>query len=274
MALSRVALYRVQEPTAARRQLHALRRRLLTSISLFAGLIVLSTAVFALLDGSASTAGARLWSGLWNSMNVFSTLGDLDRLSGPGRAWAMLMMAAGVSIAALALSTLTAIFTGTDFHILRENRRMERTLSALSGHMVVIGYDEFGSRLAAELARQGRTTVVIERDAAAADRAAKAGLIVVEGEGTDPAALRAAGIERADSVFIATFDPQAKLTVVLTAREITPSVNIVAIARNESGVRLLHRAGATVAIDPAELIIEAIVARMPAQATAQMPAKG
>ena len=260
-----MAIFRVQEPSAARRQLLSLERRLWISVGSFLGLIVLSTVVFAALDARDSPPGERLWSGLWNSMNVFSTLGDLDRLSGPGRAWAMLMMATGVSIAALALSTLTAIFTGTDFHTLHENRRMERTLSALSGHMVVIGYDEFGSRLAAELARQGRTTVVIERDAAAADRAAKAGLIVVEGEGTDPAALRAAGIERADSVFIATFDPQAKLTVVLTAREITPSVNIVAIARNESGVRLLHRAGATVAIDPAELIIEAIVARMPAK---------
>ena len=197
MALSRVALYRVQEPTAARRQLHALRRRFLTAISLFAGLIVLSTAVFALLDGSASTAGTRLWSGLWNSMNVFSTLGDLDRLSGPGRAWAMLMMATGVSIAALALSTLTAILTGQDFHVLRENRRMERTLSTLSGHSVVVGYDDIGSRLAQSLVREGRRVVVIERDAAAADRAAKAGLLVVEGEGTDEASLRAAGVDRA-----------------------------------------------------------------------------
>lgn len=265
-----MSLYRVQEPTAARRQLRTLRRRLLNAVSLFAGLIVLSTAVFALLDGSTATAGTKLRSGLWNSMNIFSTLGDLDSLSAAGRAWAMVMMATGISIAAFALSMLTAIVTGSDFRILHENRRMERTLSNLSGHMVVIGYDEFGARLAGVLARQGRTTVVIERDATAADRAAKAGMIVVEGEGTDPAALRAAGIDRADSVFIATFDPQAKLTIVLTAREITASARIVAIARDEVGVRLLHRAGATVAIDPAELIIEAIVVQM----KSQMQAKG
>jgi voltage-gated potassium channel len=260
-----MSLYRVQEPTAARRQLRVLRRRFLAAISLLTGLIALSTAVFATLDGSGRTVPDRLWSGLWNSMNVFSTLGDLEALSPAGRTWAMVMMAAGVSIAAFGLSTLTAILTGSDFRVLHENRRMERTLERLSGHLVVIGYDEFGSRLAAELARQGRPTVVIERDPAAADRAVKAGLLVVEGEGTDEAALRAAGIDRADSVFVATFDPQPKLIIVLTAREIAASTRIVAIARDEAGVRLLRRAGATVALDPAELIIEAIVARLPAK---------
>lgn len=257
-----MAIFRVQEPSAARRQLLSLERRLWISVGSFLGLIVLSPVVFAALDASDAPPGERLWSGLWNSMNVFSTLGDLGQLSPPGKAWAMTMMALGVSIAALALSTLTAILTGQDFHVLRENRRMERTLSTLSGHVVVVGYHDVGSRLAAAIARQGRRVVVIDRDTAATDRAAKDGFPVVEGDGADEATLRAAGVERAESIFVATSDPQAKLTIVLTARELAPKASIVAIARNESGVRLLHRAGATLAIEPNELIVEAMMARL------------
>lgn len=257
-----MAIFRVQEPSAARRQLLSLERRLWISVGSFLGLIVLSTVVFAALDARDSPPGERLWSGLWNSMNVFSTLGDLGQLSPPGKAWAMTMMALGVSIAALALSTLTAILTGQDFHVLRENRRMQSTLSTLSGHSVVVGYDDVGSRLAQSLVREGRRVVVIERDAAAADRAAKAGLLVVEGEGTDEASLRAAGVDRAAWIFVSTFDVQAKLTIVLTIREITSTVAIGAIARDGNGVRLLHRAGVTLAIEPNELIVDAMVARL------------
>jgi voltage-gated potassium channel len=257
-----MSIFRVQEPSAARRQLHSLQRRLGISVAVFLGLIGLSTVVFAMLDAREAPAADRFWSGLWNSMNVFSTLGDLGPLTPSGKAWAMIMMALGVSIAALALSTLTAILTGADFHLLRENRRMERTLGSLSGHAVVVGYHDVGSRLAASIARQGRSVVVIERDRTAAELAAKDGFPVVEGEGADEATLRAAGVDRAESIFVATSDPQAKLTIVLTARELAPKASIVAIARNESSVRLLHRAGATLALEPTELIVEAMVAKL------------
>ena len=55
---------------------------------------------------------------------------------------------------------------------------------------------------------------------------------------------------------------QAKLTIVLTIREITSTVAIGAIARDGNGVRLLHRAGVTLAIEPNELIVDAMVARL------------
>jgi len=254
-----MSIYLVQTPIAAHRQWIRLRHRFATTIVLIAGLLSVSTATFAAIDDPGVPLADRLGRGLWNSMNIVSTVGDLGSFTTAQRAWAMVVMILGLTIAGFAFTTLTALVTGGDFRQIRENRRMERTLTTLSGHTVVVGYDELGARLAASVARKGATAVVIERDAANADQAAKDGFLVVQGEATEDATLRAAGVERADAVFVPTFDAQAKLMIVLSIRELTAKPSVVAVARNARGADLLKRAGANAAIEPTDLLARAMI---------------
>ena len=66
--------------------------------------------------------------------------------------------------------------------------------------LIVVGYGRVGSRTARVLAEEGYEVVVVDNDHLKAERAREQGLTVVEGDGTDEAVLREAGIETADAL--------------------------------------------------------------------------
>ncbi|WP_253738881.1 potassium channel family protein [Halohasta salina] len=79
--------------------------------------------------------------------------------------------------------------------------------------LIVVGYGRVGSRTARVLAEEGYEVVVVDNDPLKAERARKQGLTVVEGDGTDEAVLREAGIETADAVGGITGDVESNHTI-------------------------------------------------------------
>ena len=74
-------------------------------------------------------------------------------------------------------------------------------------YFVIVGYGRVGSRTARILHEEGHDVVVVEVDAAKADRAREIGLEVVTGDGSDEDVLLDAGVARADAVGGLTGDP-------------------------------------------------------------------
>ena len=79
----------------------------------------------------------------------------------------------------------------------REAKRMREAVDALGDHYIVCGYGRVGSTVIRELMHTGQRFVVIDVHAPSLERAAADGHLVVMGDATDDATLRAAGIERA-----------------------------------------------------------------------------
>ncbi|WP_255149598.1 potassium channel family protein [Halorarius halobius] len=104
------------------------------------------------------------------------------------------------------------------------------------GHVVVGGYGEVGSRIAARLDDAGvETTVVDLRDDDGVD---------VVGNVTDDDVLRAAGIDDASTVILAIADDTEEVYGTLVARDVAPDVEIIARADATGSVRKLYLAGA------------------------------
>lgn len=78
--------------------------------------------------------------------------GEIPReLSTAGRAFTMVLIVIGVGSMAYGLSAVTALWVEGDMLNLREKRRMEARIAALSGHIVVAGGGQTGRHIAGEL---------------------------------------------------------------------------------------------------------------------------
>lgn len=127
---------------------------------------------------------------------------------------------------------------------------MQEAVVALREHYIVCGYGRVGSTVAQELAHTGERLVVIDILPASLERAAADGHLVVQGDATDDATLRTAGIDRARGL-VTTIDSDANnVYVTLSARAINPALFIVARANTIGSESKLMQAGANRVVSP------------------------
>ncbi len=177
----------------------------------------------------------------------FKEVRDLDAA---GRVWTMIMSGTGVVLifGTVGLVTEYLITEATSGRSLA--RRMERAVGELRDHYVLCGYGRVGSTVARELAHEGTPFVVIDVHPTSLERARADGRLTVEGDATDDATLRAAGIERARGL-ISTIDSDAQnVYVILSARAINPSLLVVGRASTPTAEEKLALAGADRIVSP------------------------
>jgi voltage-gated potassium channel len=168
----------------------------------------------------------------------------------PERLWTMLLAVSGVAIIFGTIGIVAETIISEAANGRREAKRMREAVADLEGHYIVCGYGRVGSTVARELVHTGDRLVVIDILPASLERASKAGLLVVEGDATDDATLRAAGVDRARGL-IACIDSDANnVYVTLSARSINPTLFIVARANFEGSDAKLVQAGADRVVSP------------------------
>ncbi len=126
-------------------------------------------------------------------------------------------------------------------------RRMERTISSMSDHVIVCGWGRVGRTIARDIAAAGRDVVVIDIDP---ERLIDLDLPFVEGDATDDAVLSAAQIETASALVAALDSDAANLYVTLSGRSTRADLFIVARARVEAAEPKLAQAGADRVVNP------------------------
>lgn len=113
-----------------------------------------------------------------------------------------------------------------------------------TGHIVLVGYGRVGKLIARDLLAKKRPFILIEDQADVAKVAKDAGLDVVRGNGVDPEALKAAGVDRAAKLLIAIPEGFEGGAVVQAARELNPGIAVVARAHSDAEVDHLQARGA------------------------------
>jgi voltage-gated potassium channel len=149
------------------------------------------------------------------------------------------------------------IFLGTTYELFlqrfREGRLMAQLKKKLCDHTIVCGFGVKGRAIVEELLAHHHAPeqiVVIEPDEIAAQQAAAAGFVALRGNASGEQLLRAANIEEARHVLVATHRDDECVLICLTARDLNPAVRIIAAAREEENIKLLYRAGADVVVAP------------------------
>jgi voltage-gated potassium channel len=256
-------IYRVVEPRVGVRHLREWRRRVLSTITLLLGTLAVCAIGMTALDTSSQLMPAKLFRGLWNALNLVTTLGDFSSLDQREKLFMMVTMFAFLMIGGYALSNLTGYLSSDAVITRRENRRMEHKLEHLADHVIVIGFGALGRLVAARLQESGEQLVIIDRADDFAAEASSLGYLVVQGDaGVDHAVLDRARIGQAKALVVTTEDPDRKLSITLMAHSCNPKLKIAVTGANSPRGALLHHAGASEVVIMDELIADALVERL------------
>ncbi len=131
------------------------------------------------------------------------------------------------------------------------HHRMRRQIESLSGHTLVAGYGRVGALVCDELADAEIPFVVIELSPEKVPEIESKGFLHVQGDATEEKTLNDAGLDRAKTLVTVMPNDASNVFITLTARQMAPSVMIVARAEFPSTQKKLKQAGANHVILPA-----------------------
>ncbi len=143
------------------------------------------------------------------------------------------------------------VLIGTTLEVLTERTRLgwrlTRWRSKMTGHTVVVGYGSKGRSVVAtlrEAALAPASIVVVDNVLAATSEANQAGLTAVTGDGTRRDVLSSAETAAASRLVIAVGRDDTAVLISLTARQLNPTLTIIAAVREAENEPLLRQSGA------------------------------
>lgn len=220
------------------------RRRPLIGLALFAVVVLVGTAWYALVEHFSVV------NGVYQTVTTILTVGfgEAEPLGPRGRIFTVVLLLCGVGVALYVAVTAVEWFVENKLGLLGR-RRMERQIANLSGHTIVCGYGRVGREIA-ELLAERTTVVIVDRDHDALLEAQRDRVFCVGGDATEDATLQAAGVGQADTLIVSLHSDADAISAVLSARELNPRLRIVARANAESSEPKLQRAGADHVVNP------------------------
>jgi len=161
----------------------------------------------------------------------------------------------------LLTSALVQLFTVMQLREILGGKAMSDRVEKLSGHVIICGYGRIGLMLAHDLAAAGTALVVLERNVDRLAEAEAAGHLALAGDATEEESLVRAGITRARLLATVLPDDAANVFITLSARSLSPHIEIIARGEVPSTESKLRQAGANDVVLPTHISAERI-ARM------------
>ena len=174
------------------------------------------------------------------------------------RAITTILIVGGCTGMIFVTGSLVQLISAAQFKQLLGSRRMQKDISALTGHVIVCGYGRIGQMLARELKAGRMACVVLERDPQRVKMAAEQGFPAMQADATDEDALRAAGVTRARSLATVLPNDAANVFITLSARSLNRALTIIARGEAPSTEKKLLQAGADRVVLPAHIGAERV----------------
>jgi voltage-gated potassium channel len=210
------------------------------------GCIAVGTAGYMVLGGW------RLSDALYMTVITLTTVGyrEVQPVSGAVQIWTMGLAFTGVGLIFGTVGIVAEYLVVEATSGRREAKRMADAVAKLRDHYILCGYGRVGATVARQLVHSRLKVVVIDILPESLARARREGFLEVEGDATEEATLRAAGIERAKGL-ITTIDSDAhNVYVILSARAMNPGLFVVARANTADAETRLIQAGANRVVSP------------------------
>jgi Trk K+ transport system NAD-binding subunit len=212
--------------------------------------------------------GMRVWEGrpqpLYQSVEVvfqtFTTTGY-----GEDAPWATPQM--NVLVVVMQLTGIGLILTAVDVFAvpwIQDALAVDPPTAApdLTDHVVVCGYTSLGETFLAELRSRGHDYVIVEPDREAAVELHREEVPVVHGDPESRETLENAGLADARAVLVDAPD-DISASVVLTAREVAPDVDVVTLVEDADLAQYHRIAGADDVLSPRQLLGRSLAAQVP-----------
>jgi voltage-gated potassium channel len=206
-----------------------------------------------------------LFDALYMTVITLTTVGyaEVHPLSTGGRWFTMMLLLGGVFVLFYTGTEIVRVVISGEVQQLFGRGIMERSLAALSNHVIVCGYGRMGRIVCHDFSRQGRAFVIIDRGAELLKDFAMTGGLAVVGDATSDEVLKRAGVHRAQALVTVVPSDADNLYITMSARLLNARLFIVARAEGEGAEQKLVRAGADRVVAPFALggsrVVQAVI---------------
>ena len=239
-------------PLTLQSSLTRLHHRMGTWGPLIGGLLALSLVFCLGVVGYMRVEGWSFFDSLYQVVITLSTVGyqEVYPLSRNGRILTMGLIVSGVGSFAYLVGTFTQVLVEGRLQKFLGRRRMQRIIDSLNDHVIICGYGRIGSIVAREIIAENVPTVIVENNPDIGRVLDEQGIPYVLGDATADETLLSAGLLRAKTLVAALTLEAANVYVTLTARQLNPTIRIVARADAQGHTQRLQRAGADQVLVP------------------------
>jgi len=211
-------------------------------------LLTIGTLGYPLIEGDPWTR----FDGFYMTAITLTTIGygETHPLSNPGRLFTVILAYSGIfTLAYFASELVRAVVTG-ELKRTIGRQWVDDKLATLSGHLIVCGYGRMGKIVCAELDRQKKWFVLLDKSPKLLTDLPYTHGLPLHGDATTDELLRKAGIDRARALVTVVGSDADNLYITLSARLLNPKLLIVARAEEEDAETKLRKVGANKVISP------------------------
>ncbi len=223
-----------------------LKRRLLAVIAYLTFVFFMGTFGYVYLEGYTILEGAYMTAITMSTVGY----GEVQPLSHIGWIFSIVLIIMGFAGVAffgqvLVVGAFEGVWSGK-----MEARRLKRKLDALNDHFIVCGYGRVGTGAVQNLVEANAPFIVLDTDPEHNEIMKEKGYLFLKGDATNEEVLLQAGIKRAKGLLALLNSDPDNLFLVLTARELNPTLYIVSRANELSSEKKILRAGADKVVTP------------------------
>ena len=214
------------------------------------GLGLLSVAVAVGTVGYVIIEGVPVFDAFYMVAITVSTVGFQQEfpLSTLGRLWTIVII--GMGIGAALYTAVAFIEYLVDLGEVRREKKMQKDVARLSGHVIVCGFGRVGRGTWATLRDRDKTVVVIDSNPDRVEAARAAGAYVIHGDATHNDVLEMAGVTSAGALIACVADDSDNLVIALSVKALRPDLRVICRATEIESERKLRLAGADAVVAP------------------------
>jgi len=222
------------------------RRKIILSLCLILAFLLVGTVGYVVIEHYTPLEA------IYMAVITITTVGygEIHALSDVGRIFTMFLLLFGVGSLAFAVHAIIESMLERASSPARGKRVMEKKISRLENHTIICGHGRVGEAAAEHLKESGKDFVVLENSKEQCSILRERGYLYLLGDATSEKTLIAAGIKSAGSLLALLNSDPDNLFAVLTARELNPTLHIVARSESASAESKILRAGADSIISP------------------------
>lgn len=188
---------------------------------------------------------------------TISTVGfmEVEPLSLTGRLFTSFLILLNIGVFAYFLAVFSYYIQEGELFKNWFLKRMQKAIDSLDNHVILCGYGKYGKEISLNLLGHNIPFVVIDQSPEKIERLQHSDtpLLFIEGDATQDETLISAGILRAKAIISALADDSDNLYIVLTARQISPRLNIISRATEPRSGKKLMKAGANHVVMPEQI---------------------
>ena len=228
-----------------------MKRESIKSAYIAAALLV--TAIFVGVCGYIAIEGWSFSQAFYMTIITIATVGfrEVKPLSVTGMYFTTFLIITSIGIFAYAVTTFIRYVADGTFRHLFKDTRVKRRIKKIKDHVIVCGYGRNGKQVVRELMEHQVPLIIIENNDQTMEIIIdNPHLLYVHGDATKDEVMEMCEIDKAKALITTLPVDADNLLVVLTAREMNPSLTIISRASDEHSDSKLRRAGANNIIMP------------------------